>query len=145
MDFLIDFGRQKGAQRGAFREPKSTKIRPKIDPKTGSKFKSEKVASWDRLGSIWGRFGGCPGAFLLIFYWFSYYFVNIGVFKVKTIPRRFEDEIWSKMAPNWGPKTAQNRSKIDTKNHPNFDAFLEGAGGGLGTGSGADGRPGSAP
>ena len=43
----------------------------KIDPKTRSKFKSEKVASWDRLGSILGRFGGCPGGifidFLLVF------------------------------------------------------------------------------
>ena len=33
----------------------------KIDPKTRSKFKSEKVTSWKRLGSILGRFGGVPG------------------------------------------------------------------------------------
>ena len=43
----------------------------KIDPKTRSKFKSEKVASWERLGSILVRFGGRPGAifidFLLVF------------------------------------------------------------------------------
>ena len=45
--------------------------RRKIDPKTRSKFKSEKVASWDRLGSILGRFGRRPGGifvdFLLVF------------------------------------------------------------------------------
>jgi hypothetical protein len=40
----------------------------KIDPKTRSKFKSEKVASWDRLGLTLGRFGESPGG---MFYWFS--------------------------------------------------------------------------
>ena len=53
-------GRHLGRQNGA-----------KIDPKTRSKFKSEKDASWERLGSIWVRFGGRPGAifidFLLVF------------------------------------------------------------------------------
>ena len=48
-----------------------TKMAPKSIPKTTSKFKSEKVASWDRLGSILDRFGGCPGGifidFLLVF------------------------------------------------------------------------------
>ena len=39
----------------------------KIDPKTTSKFKSEKVASWDRLGSILGRFGACPGGIFIDF------------------------------------------------------------------------------
>ena len=38
-------GRRFGSQNGA-----------KIDPKTGSKFKSEKSASRRRLGAIWGRF-----------------------------------------------------------------------------------------
>ena len=33
----------------------------KIDPKMRSKFKIEEIASWDRLGSTLGRFGGCPG------------------------------------------------------------------------------------
>ena len=43
------------------REPKGNQNGTKIDPKTRSKFKSEKVASWDRLGSILGRFGGSEG------------------------------------------------------------------------------------
>ena len=36
-----------------------------IDPKTTSKFKSEHVASWKRLGSIWGRFRRVPGGHFL--------------------------------------------------------------------------------
>ena len=39
----------------------------KIDPKMRSKFKSEKIASWDRLGSTLGRFGGCPGGIFIDF------------------------------------------------------------------------------
>ena len=53
IDFLIDFdakrvpkGRHLGSQNGA-----------KIDPKTRSKSKREKVASWKRLGSILRRLG----------------------------------------------------------------------------------------
>ena len=51
----------------------------------------------------------------MIFYWFLYYFVEIDVFDVKTVPRRFGDEMWPKMAPNWSPKTTPNRSKIKVK------------------------------
>ena len=43
-------GRHFGSQNGA-----------KTDPKTMSKFKSEKVTSWKRLGSILVRFRGVPG------------------------------------------------------------------------------------
>ena len=39
----------------------------KIDPKTRSKVKSEKVASQERLGSILGRFGGRPGGIFVVF------------------------------------------------------------------------------
>ena len=49
-------GRHFGSQNGA-----------KIDPKTRSKFKSEKVASWKRLGPILGCFGGCPGGIFIDF------------------------------------------------------------------------------
>ena len=76
-------------------------------------------ASWRDLGPTWvdlGSFWGGPrGAFLLIFYWFLHYFVEIDVFDVKPVPRRFGDEIWSKMTPSWAPKTTQNRSKIETE------------------------------
>ena len=46
--------------RGAFGHPKTTKNGTKIDSKTRTKFKSEKVASQERLG--------CPRGILLIFY-----------------------------------------------------------------------------
>ncbi len=49
-------GRHFGSQNGA-----------KIDPKTRSKFKSEKVASQERLGSILARFGGRPGGIFVDF------------------------------------------------------------------------------
>ena len=39
----------------------------KIDPKMRSKFKIEKIASWDRLGSTLGRVGGCPGGIFIDF------------------------------------------------------------------------------
>ena len=45
------------------REPKGmhfgSQNGPQIDPKTRSKFNSEKVPSWKRRGSILGRVGGC--------------------------------------------------------------------------------------
>ena len=60
--FLIDFERQKGAQREAFWEPKWSQNRSENDPKSKSIFKSEKIpfktvleTSWSRLGPIWGH------------------------------------------------------------------------------------------
>ena len=99
----------------------------KIDPKMRSKFKIEQIASWDRLGSTLGRLGGVRGAFLLIFYRFLYYFVEIHVFDVKTLPRRFGDEIWPKMTPSWSPKTTPNRSKIRGRKLINilFDFWID--------------------
>ena len=58
IDFLIDFERQKGAKREAFWEPKWNQIGAKIYPKSRCEFKSEKVASWARLGSFGGSFSG---------------------------------------------------------------------------------------
>ena len=58
--FLIDFGRQKGAQRGAFWEPKSTKIGHKTGPNLrrfsrANKLLSKSVLepSWADLGAFW--------------------------------------------------------------------------------------------
>ena len=60
--FLIDFERQKGAQREAFWEPKWSQNRSQNDSKSKSIFKSEKIPfktvlgpSWSRLGSILGH------------------------------------------------------------------------------------------
>ena len=49
-------GRHFGSQNGTI-----------IDSKMRSKFKIEKNASWERLGSILGRFGGCPGGIFIDF------------------------------------------------------------------------------
>ena len=60
--FLIDFERQKGAQREAFGEPKWSQNRSQNNSKSKSIFKSEKIPfktvlgpSWSRLGSILGH------------------------------------------------------------------------------------------
>ena len=89
---------------------------PKSIPKRGQNLRGKKSPLGIDLGRFWVVLGVPGEHFLLIFYWFSYYFVKINVFDVKTIPRRFGDEIWPKMTPSWGPKTTQNRSKIDTEN-----------------------------
>ena len=69
--FLIDFERQKGAQREAFGEPKWSQNQSKNNAKSKSIFKSEKVASCKRFEPILGRFGGCRRGifidFLLVF------------------------------------------------------------------------------
>ena len=54
--FRLRFGSQFGANMAPFEEPKWHQNRPKIDPKTKSKIKSQQVASWSRLGAILGRF-----------------------------------------------------------------------------------------
>ena len=73
--FLIDFERQKGAQREAFGEPKWSQNRSQNNSKSKSIFKSEKIPfktvlgpSWSRLGSIlghldrdWGDLGAILG------------------------------------------------------------------------------------
>ena len=41
--------------------PKGKQNEAKIDPKTGSKFKSEKVASWKPLGVSWAPLGASWG------------------------------------------------------------------------------------
>ena len=73
--FLIDFERQKGAQREAFWEPKWSQHRSQNNSKSESIFKSEKIPfkivlgpSWSRLGPIlghldraWGDLGAILG------------------------------------------------------------------------------------
>ena len=79
----------------------------KIDPKTRSKFKSEKVASWDRLGSILGRFGGCPGGIFIDF---------LLVFVLFRGNRRFRCETGPKTV--WGRNLAENDAKLGSQNDP---------------------------
>ena len=50
--FLIDFERQKGAQREAFGEPKWSQNRSQNNSKSKSIFKSDKNTLQDRLGTV---------------------------------------------------------------------------------------------
>ena len=114
-------------------------------PKRGRNLSAKKSPLGTDLARFWIVLGGARGAVLLIFYWFLYYFVEIDVFDVKPVPRRFGDEICSKMTPSWEPKTTPNRSKIDTEIWSNFGSIFDRfcvdldvsgfAGGGRGVGS----------
>ena len=89
-------GRLFGSQDGA-----------KIDPKTRSKFKREKVTSWDRLGSILGRFGGCPGGIFIDF---------VLVFILFRENQRFRSETGPKTL--WGRNLVENDAKLGSQNDP---------------------------
>ena len=58
----IDFGREKGAQREVFGEPKWSQNRSQNDTKSKSIFKSEKVRLEDRLGTLLERSWAFLGA-----------------------------------------------------------------------------------
>ena len=102
--FFINFGRQKGAPREAF----GSKNGAKIDPKTRSEFKSEKVASRERLGSILCRFGGRPGGIFIDFLLFFLLFQENEVFEEDRCPRPIRErkltKNYSKMPPKMTPR-----------------------------------------
>ena len=79
----------------------------KIDPKLRSKFKTEKFASWDRLGSILGRFGGCPGGIFIDF---------LLVFVIFREHQRFRYETGPKTV--WGRNLVENDAKLGSQNDP---------------------------
>ena len=89
-------GRHFGSQNGT-----------KIDPKLRSKFKSEKVASWDRLGSILGRFGACPEGIFIDFLLVFVIFRENRRFRCKTGPKTV-----------WGRNLAENDAKLGSQNDP---------------------------
>ena len=68
---------------------------------------SEKVASWDRLGLILGRFGGCPGGIFIDF---------ILVFVLFRGHRRFRCETGPKTV--WGCNFVENDAKLGYQNDP---------------------------
>ena len=88
---------------------------PKSITKRGRNLSAKKSPLGTDLGRFGVVWGDARGAFVLIFYWFSYVLVEIDVFDMKPVPRRFGNEIWPKMTPSWESKTTPNRSKIDTK------------------------------
>ena len=68
---------------------------------------SEKVASWDRLGSILGRFGGCPGGIFIDFLLVFVLFRENRRFRCKTGPKTV-----------WGRNLAENDAKLGSQNDP---------------------------
>ena len=75
------------------------------------------------MEATWVDFGsfseGAGGAFFLIFYWFSYDFVDIDVFDVDSRPRAILDQKVSKNGSNLGakrvPNSIQNRMQKQHK------------------------------
>ena len=67
IDFLIDFGRQKGAQREAFWEPKWYQNRTKIEVESEDEKKTLLKASWIDFGTFCKPRGKAK---TMKFYWF---------------------------------------------------------------------------
>ena len=77
----------------------------KFDPKTRSKFSF--FASWDRLGSILGRFGACPEGIFIDFLLVFILFREHRRFRCKTGPKTV-----------WGRNFAENDAKLGIQNDP---------------------------
>ena len=110
--FLIDFdpkrvpkGRHLGSQNGA-------KINPKIMQNRSQFSTAKKLPLVNDLGRSWVVLEGAGGAFLLIFYWFSYYFVKIDVLEEDRCPRAIRERKRAKK----GPKREAKRDPRGTKN-----------------------------
>ena len=107
-------GRHFGSQNG-----------PKIDPKLRCNFKSEKVTSWSRLGSILARFPIRLGVNNVDFHLFLKVFVKINVFDKDLYPSAIWNQKWSKKGAKMVPKTDQ---KSIQEYDVFFDRFLSGLG-----------------
>ena len=98
-----------------------------------------KMTLHDRLGAVLGRSWGILEAILALKFALPYTracaWWQITFLMLTSFPDAFWIELgrpWApkrpKMTPSWGPKTTQNRSKIDTENSshfgPIFDPFL---------------------
>ena len=94
-------GRHFGSQNGA-----------KIDPKTGSKFKTEKVASGKRLGTILARFGGRPGGLFIDFLLVFILFPENPCFSCQEASK---SDPGAKKTEKWSQKASQNDPKMDQK------------------------------
>ena len=81
---LIDFGRQKGAKREAFWEPRWVKNRSKNGVENEDEKKTLLGGSWVDFGTFWE---GGGGSFLLIFHLFLYDFRESSVFEKDKRPR----------------------------------------------------------
>ena len=72
-----------------------------------SKFKIEKIASWERLGSTLGRFGGCPGGIFIDFLLENVTFRENQRFRCETGPKTV-----------WGRNLVENDAKLGSQNDP---------------------------
>ena len=84
----------------------------KIDPKTGSKFKTEKVASGKRLGTILARFGGRPGRIFIDFLLVFILFPENPCFSCQEASK---SDPGAKKTEKWSQKASQNDPKMDQK------------------------------
>ena len=84
----------------------------KIDPKTGSKFKTEKVASGKRLGTILARFGGRPGSIFIDFLLVFILFPENPCFSCQEASK---SDPGAKKTEKWSQKASQNDPKMDQK------------------------------
>ena len=101
----------------------------KIDAKAGSKFKSAKVASWKRLGSILYCFGGRPGSIFLDFLLVFILFPENPCFSCqeasKSDPGAKKTEKWSQKASQNDPKMDQKRCRNSSPKMVVFDPLPE--------------------
>ena len=105
--FFIDFGRQKGAQREPFWEPKSTQNGTRNESKFKTIFKHEKIALQDRLGALLGRMWAVLDPRNRSLPW------GLAFWQDK-LSKRVWDPTWS----NLGAKRAENDPKMEPQNDP---------------------------
>ena len=77
---------------------------PKSIPKRGQNLRAKKSPLGTDLGRFWVVLGRARRAFLLKFYWFLYYFVEIDVFEKKWSQDASWDDLGSIWVAKGGPK-----------------------------------------
>ena len=111
--FWSPTGSQKGDILGA-------KMVRKSIQKRGRNLRPKKLPLGSDLGRFWLVLGGVREACLLIFYWFSYYFVKIVVFDAKRRPREIRVRKRTKNGAQRPPKTSQKRAQARSKTMSKF-------------------------
>ena len=109
---MIDFGSEKGAQRGGFGEPKWVQNRSKNEDENEDEKKALLGASWVDFGRFWGAIGAAQTMSL---HWFYHYFLKNDVLEDKTHPRAILVRFWLQNAPKWEAKRDPRGTKNDPK------------------------------
>ena len=125
--FLIDFERQKGAQREAFGEPKWSQNRSQNDSKSKSIFKNEKTlfktvlgAPWGHLDPIWGPVLGHFLNLAGVLQWFR----ENQHFRKNDVSRCVLEPLGAIWAPERAQKGGQKGPKRHQKRIQNDSNFL---------------------